>query len=480
MSDIGPYTQKIAAFAAAYRFEKLPVEAVQRAKEIVLDSVGAILLGSRPEYRGVWLLGDLARSNGGRGRCSVFGRDFKASLLDATLVNGTMGYAADAEGGSISRMHAAATFVPTALTVGEYLGASGKSVISAICLAYDVGPRVSDALDPGTPYPHSFHPSAVFGHFGAAAAAGHLLGLDESQFANALGLAGINAGGLTAWVDDASEDSRPFVIGVAAQAGTRAALLAEGGMGGPTRILDDAKYTVYEAFSGVMHPERLLQGLGKEFRITEAGGYKRYACCGHIHAGVDALLSILSEHGLDSNQVHGITHWVKPSQLKVIDSNPLKSHNAQYILSVAAVNGGLDPEDILVDRRCDPRVADLYSRASLLPEPELESVADSAPAVVEVRTRDGRTFTRRVDHPKGSRQQPFSADEMKENFVRWATRRVDLEQAQGIQELVVGLDELEDSGELARLLMVSDSTNALAGRNRPGNGATGGANEIRR
>ena len=456
MSEIGPYTQKIAAFAAAYRFEKLPAEAVQRAKEIVLDSLGAILLGSRPEYRGVWLLGDVARGNGGRGRCSVFGRNFKTSLLDAALVNGTMGYAADAEGGSISRMHAAAAFVPAALTVGEYLGASGRSVISAVCLAYDVGPRVSDALDPGTPYPHSFHPSAVFGHFGAAVAAGHLFGLDETQFANALGLAGINAGGLAAWVDDPTEDSRPFVIGVAAQAGTRAALLAEGGMGGPTRILDDAKYSIHEAFSGAIYPERLLDGLGEEFRITEAGGHKRYACCGHIHAGLDALLAVLREHGLESDQIHGITHWVKPSQLEVIDSNPLKSHNAQYILSVAAVNGGLDPEDILVDRRCDPRVADLYSRVSLLPEPELEGVADSAPAVVEVRTRDGRTFTRRVDYPKGSRQEPLSADEMKENFMRWATPRVDLEQARGILELVDGLDELEDSAELVRLLAVPD------------------------
>ena len=123
---------------------------------------------------------------------------------------------------------------------------------------------------------------------------------------------------------------------------------------------------------------------------------------------------------------------------------------------MAAVNGGLDPEDILVDRRCDPRIADLYGRTSLLPDPELESVADSAPAVVEVRTRDGRVYTRRVDYPKGSRQEPLSADEMKENFMRWSTPRVDLEQAQAILEMVDGLDKLEDSAELARLLTVSD------------------------
>jgi 2-methylcitrate dehydratase PrpD len=168
----GRYTRAIASYAGAFGVSDLTPDLVSRAKEIILDTVGAILLGSRPHYASVRILTDLAAGRSSADGSTVFGRDFKSHFLDALLANGTMGYAADAEGAGASRMHAAAVFVPTVLTTGEFVHASGPDAIAALCLAYDVACRVSDAADPGSPYPHSFHPSAVFGHFGAAAAAG--------------------------------------------------------------------------------------------------------------------------------------------------------------------------------------------------------------------------------------------------------------------------------------------------------------------
>lgn len=455
MSVVGPYTQKMAAFAASYCYEDLPPKIVAQAKEIVLDTIGAILLGSRPDYNSVWILGNQAHDDGGPAQCTIFGRDFKAPLLSAILANGTMGYAADAEGAGAARIHAAAVFVPTVLTVGEYAHASGKKLIAALALAYDVACRVSDAADPGTPYPHSFHPSAVFGHFGAAAAAGHFFDLDEMQWVNALGLAGINATGMIAWVDDPTEDSRGIVIGVAAQNGTRAALLAEKGMGGPVRILDDTKYSIYDAYSGAMHLERLTKGLGTEYRIMEADGYKPYPCCGDIHSGLDALLAIREKHGIRAEQIASITHWVKPLRHKVIDNNPLKSHNAQYILAVAATNGGIDPDDILIDRRSDPAIADLYGRTTLLPDPALSMVTDGAPAIVEVRLWDGRSFEERVNYRKGSNQNPLTAQELQEKFLCWATTRIQEKQARRIVALADRMEALQDVGELVALLSAS-------------------------
>ncbi len=452
MNVIGSYTQKMAAFAAGYRYEDLPAEAVALARKIVLDTIGAILLGSRPDYKSVWVLGDLAREEGGPAQCTVFGRDFKTPLLAASLANGTMGYSADAEGAGAARMHAAAVFVPTVLTVGEYTHASGKEMIAALALAYDVACRISDAADSGVPYVHSFHPSAVFGHFGAAAGAGYLFKLEEMQWVNALGLAGINATGMIAWLDDPTEDSRGFVIGVAAQSGTRAALLAKKGMGGPVRILDDTKYTIYDAYSDAMHLEKLTEGMGARFRILEAVDFKLYPCCGDIHSGLDALLSIREQHHLQADDIVSVTHWVRPLRHKVIDNNPLKSHNAQYIMAVAAVNGGIDPNDILTDRRSDARIAQLYSQTRLLPEPLLSEIPYGAPAIVEVRTRDGRTFKERVIDRKGTAQNPFTDEELREKFLRWATTRISEAQARRIIELTGCLEELEDVGELVGLL----------------------------
>src|SRR5581483_1909791 len=188
-------TTRLAQFAADYRYEQLPSAVVERAREIMLDTLGSILLGVGPEYSSVAHLVGLAHDHGGAARCTVIGHGFRTDLLSAALVNGTAGYAADIEGAGVSRQHASAVFVPAALTVGEAVGATGRQVVTALALAYDLASRISDAADPGTSYPHSFHPSAVFGHFGAAVAAGKLIGLDADGFERALGLAGLNATG---------------------------------------------------------------------------------------------------------------------------------------------------------------------------------------------------------------------------------------------------------------------------------------------
>jgi 2-methylcitrate dehydratase PrpD len=285
--------------------------------------------------------------------------------------------------------------------------------------------------------------------------AGHLLQLDERQWVNALGLAGINATGMVAWVDDPTEDSRGYVIGVAVQSGVRAALLAQMGMGGPIRILDDAKYSIYDAYSGGMHLDRLVDGLGQDYWLTRAYGAKVHPCCGDISSGVDALLAIRKRHKLQPDDIEAITHWVRPGREKIIDNNPLKSHNSQYILSVAAVRGKIAAGDILVDQRSDPRIAKLWRRAKLFPGPELADVQGATiPAIVEVVTRDGAHLRERVDSPKGFPGNPLSEGELLEKFIDWATTRISPEQAQRIITLVERLEDLEDSAELVAQLSV--------------------------
>jgi 2-methylcitrate dehydratase PrpD len=449
----GPYTRRLAEFAATHDDSELSAQAISNAKEIILDTAGAMLLGSAPGYKSYWLTGELARQTAGRPECTIVGRDFKASLLDAALVNGVAGYSADAEGGWIVGLHAAAVLVPAVLTVGEYAGATGQQMIAALGLGFEFMARVWRAANTGGHYPHAFHPSAVYGHFGAAAVAGHLLGLDEAQWVNALGLAGINATGMIAWVDDPSEDSRAYVIGVAVQSGVRAALLASMGMGGPLQILDDAKYSIYEAYTGGMNLDRLVEGLGEMYWMERAFGAKQHPCCGDITSGVDALLEIRAAHQLQAEDIEGITHWVRARRVKVIDNNPLKSHNSQYIMSVAAARGKIAPQDILVDQRAaDPQVARLWNNARLLPEPNLDAIEGGAPAIVEVVLRDGSRLQAQVDYPKGYAENPFSREELRSKFLDWATTRISREQAQRVIELVENLEMLDDAAELVRLL----------------------------
>jgi 2-methylcitrate dehydratase PrpD len=425
-AETGSLTAAMTAYAAEFGYDRLSPATVAEAKTIVLDTLGAILLGSAPQYTASWLTGELARQMGGRPECTVIGRSFKASCESAALANGTMGYAADVEGAGAARQHVPAVLVPTALVMGEREHADGRRFLAALALGYEVSCRVSEAARPPHSYPHSFHPSAVFGYFGSAAVSGHILGLDQEQFANAIGLAGSNASGLMTWVTDKTENSRPFVI--------------------------------YDAYAGEAHTERLLAGLGEDdLWISRNRGFKRHPCCGDIHTGIDGLLSILKDERLETADIAEIVHRVKADRFPVIDDNDLKSHNAQYIMAVTAVHRKVGRDDILVDQRADPRVAEVYRKVTLVPDAAMDPWTASSPAVVEVATTDGRRFTRRVDWPRGTRYNPMTQGELEAKFLDLSTTRLPRERAERLMELVYGLEDVEDVAAVAALLQCDDA-----------------------
>jgi 2-methylcitrate dehydratase PrpD len=464
---MGDYTRKIASYSADFAFDKIPSSAVRAAKLVVLDTLGAILAASPKRYPAVKLVGDLARAIGGHPECTILGRDFKTSVVNAALVLGTMGYAADIEGAGIARMHAPAVFVPAGLAMGEREDVTGEDFIASLVLAYDVAARVSEsARTTQHSYPHSFHPSAVFGTFGAAAVGGFDLELNAEEFVNAYGLAGLIASGLISWIYDPSENSRPFVIGTATQNGIMASMLAKLGFGGPQNVFDPATYNIYDAFSGEMHLDNLLQKLGEEFWIEKALQFKIYPCCGDIHSGIHGLLKIVKGNNLSPEDIQEIVHMVKEERKPIIDNNPLRSHNAQYMLAVAAVRRGIQWDDFLVDRRTDPTIRRIYESVKHLGSPELSNLP-GAPAIVEVRTKGGKTFREKVTpssdairHPGSASSKslslnvgdPITEKDLEDKFVKTSSPIIGLERAKEVAKAVHSLENLKSVRELVSLM----------------------------
>jgi 2-methylcitrate dehydratase PrpD len=451
------YTERLAEFSSSYTYSHLPPRTIQITKDVILDTLGALFAAWPDRHPVSRIIGDFARNMGGSPECTILGRDFKAPAASAALVNGTMGYAADIEGGGAARMHAAACFVPTALVMGERQSISGKEFMAALALAYDIAGRVSDAASTPHAYPHSFHPTAVFTTFGAAAITGLCLKLNPASFVNAYGLAGSVAGGLIAWVDDPTEHSRSYGVGVAARNGVTAGLLAEMGFGGPGGIFDPMKYNIYDAFSGSFQPESLDRGLGSEFYIENQDGFKQYPCCGDIHTGLDALLAILSEQNIQADEIAEICHLVKETRRPVIDNNPLKSHNAQYILSIAAVDRQIRWDDFLRDRRLEPAIGSIYQKTRLVGTAELEISPSAAPAIVEVRTADGRVFSKRAEYRKGHSENPLSKAELEAKFLKLAEPTVGEAQGREIISLVRNMEEVDDIRRLIGLMNTKTS-----------------------
>jgi 2-methylcitrate dehydratase PrpD len=452
-SDSTGTTERVARFAAELTIASLPAPVVDFTKLIVLDTVGAMLAASSPRYPAGQIIGEFARSQHQGADSTLIGTGDKVSAVGAALANGTLGYYCDIEAHHPEAvLHSAAAVVPTALAVGEREGRSGADFMAAVVAGADVGCRTSLAIKPTALYARGFHPSAVAGALGTAAAAGRLLSLSTEGMQRALGLAGTQAAGLLAWETDPTENSRPFNPGIAARNGATAALLAALDFGGPPDIYF-GKFDLFGAYAdddgGA--PERLTDGLGESFAIMEFA-IKFYPCCAFLHPGLDALFGILHEETIAADEVEQIVLRFPTSGVQLIDNNPLKSHCGQYILPIAVLDGEVRVDDILHDRRADPRVDALSRRTQVLADDALDEEFPMRYAtIVEIAATGGRRFSRRVDYALGCPENPATVDDVRAKFRRLAGTVAAPERVEAIIELVDRLEDVADVGELAAL-----------------------------
>ena len=447
-------TARFATLCAEFSHDSLPAATRQRSKLILLDTLGAMLSASRSSFHGTTTLASFVERECADGPCRVIGTSLRTSPTNAALMNGYLGYALDVEshhGPAVA--HAAAAVLPAVLAVGEQTHASGRELLEALILGIEVDCRVSLAIGPNDLYARGFHPTSVAGSFGAAAAAGHLLHLDTAGVAGAFGLAVSQAGGLLAWADDHTEESRPFNPALAARNGVTASQLAKLGFGAPPTIFDaTSKYHVFRAWAldGLGRPDALVQGFGDTFAIDELI-IKRHACCAFLHPGLDGLLAIMDDEGLTHEEIIGITMRYPRSGAPIIDHNELRSHRAQYILPLACVRGEVLFEDVIADRSSEPDVRRLTAVTTLIHDDELDrTYPEKYATIIEIATRDGRVHRRRVDYALGSPQNPMSDADIIAKFQRLAGQRFSAERIAQIEQVVLTLDERGTIDELMR------------------------------
>ena len=451
MSELS-VSSRLADRITRFRYRDLPPEVVAEAKLYLLDTLGAMLVASAPLYPASRIIMRFVRELGGVAESTLIGQGRKTSCVNAALANGTLGYYCDIEPHHVGAiLHGPAVIVPTCLAVGEKEHADGRRVLAAIVLGIEVATRVSYAFDPVALYNRGFHPSAVSGAFGAAAAAGHLFRLRPERQAIALGLAMQQACGLLAWANDPTEHSRPFNPGLAARNGTTAACLARLGFGGPPTPFE-GKYDAFTAFSGTAQPDALLAGWGQRFYLSEFA-YKRYSSCAFTHPGLDALLGLTADEKLRASDVDRIVLRFPKNGAHMIDGNPLKSHCAQYILPVGLVFGRVIIDDILFDRTRHPEVARLSSTMTLVHDPALDiNYPERYTSIVELYLKDGRMLSRRVEFAKGTRENPLTPDEVRGKYLRLTASVIPRARAEAIAAHVESIDRAPDLRRLGALL----------------------------
>jgi 2-methylcitrate dehydratase PrpD len=368
-------TNQVAKFVTTITYEDFPTKAVFAARHGIIDCIACALAGSKEDLTNI-LLGFAEETGGGRS-ATIIGKGAKTSAPMAALVNGAMGHALDYD--DITRPlkgHPSVVCLPPALAVGEAVGASGRDVMLAYMIAFEVGCALGSGMGVDYADDLGWHPTAPLGTLAAAAAASRLLGLNQEQTAMAISLAASNACGLR---ENFGTMTKPFHAGNASRGGVTAAMLVKRGYTASTTGLE-GRYGFMHAFSGG-RGENLnapLQGLGKKFFLEQPGvQIKKYPCCGSTHNPLDAYFLLRKEQPIDHKQVEAVEVCVDfDPPRSLIHSNPHTAlegkFSLQYCLAAALVDdtvGLAQFEDAMVMR---PEVRALIPKITMKRNPGQE------------------------------------------------------------------------------------------------------------
>lgn len=303
-------TDVLAGRAAALRFEDLSPAALAVAKQCLLDWLGVSIAGSGEPL--VRILLEERTDAGLAGVSAVVGRMERLALPAAVLVNGAMSHALDYDDvHKAMRGHPTVPVAPVALGLGAHLRASGRDVLTAFVAGFETECRVG-ALCGHDHYARGFHPTATIGTFGAAAAAGRLLGLDAARMAMALGIAGTQAAGLKSAF---GTHCKPLHAGHAAEAGLLAARLAARGFTANADILGDAQGFAKTQSSGFDRVAAEADPPGG-FHVTRTM-FKYHAACFLTHSSIEALKAVRDQYGIAPADVHEVELHVQAGHLKI-------------------------------------------------------------------------------------------------------------------------------------------------------------------
>jgi 2-methylcitrate dehydratase PrpD len=381
----------------------------------------------------------------------------RGSAAAAALANGVAAHILELDDiHKTSTVHGAAPIVSAALAVGEREHASGEQFLTAVAVGYEAAFRIGEAVNPS--HYRYWHPTGTVATFGAAAAAGSILGLDASQMLHALGTAGTQAAGLWEFNADGAM-SKHLHPGKAAMNGVIAADLARLGFTGASRILEGERGFIAAMSQSASHA-CLTAGLPAITKIRE-NGYKLHACCGHTHSAIDLAIALRPRARLstsaDAARVEAIdVETYGPGYEIVKEPRPRTPYQAKfsmaYCVAVALLEGRAGLEQFSAGRFdgrgvTPPALASIVERTHVAVAGDLTAKYPAAwPARVTVTLRDGTRLCDASDYPRGSPENPIDRRELEEKFTALVAPRFGPDAATRAVAFIDGLREAPDVG----------------------------------
>lgn len=444
------YLDRLADFVATTSLQDLNDSTILAAKNVVLDTLGAILAGSRlAENAG---FAQFALDSGRDGTATLLGHPGRVQPLFAAMVNATAGVSLELdEGTRLGGGHPSIHVTPAAIAVAEDLGASGKEVLESIIVGYETTSRIGT----GTRARTDIHSHGTWGTIGAAAATARLLGFDAGQTREAMNLA-MSMSPANTWT--------PCLEGATirnlypGRSNFQGILAAHLGRCGFTGVRDGPSDLYSNVLGEGFDPAMVVEGLGErgDFRI-EQNYFKLHACCLYNHPALDAVEAMLKRERFAASDISHILVVAPPMALTMNNPAPENMLAAKfsipYALAAAIVKGITDVAAFLPEQVADPEILGLAQRVEVVADPEMDLRRYDYPAAkVTVTLKDGRTLRENVTAHHGDAANPITHQELLNKFTALARDTLGEARTGQVIDVVSRLDELTDVRELTRLL----------------------------
>lgn len=452
----GDWLKTFSEFAADLTFDDLPAEVVARTKLVLLDSLGAIVAGqAEPECRA--LAERLERLNG-RGPVPAIGSSRRLVAADAAFLAGTAGTMLELdEGNQYARGHPAIHVIPAALIAAARMGASGRDLITAIALGYEIGARVGIA----SKLVVTMHPHGTWGTLGAALAVAKLHDADAATIATVVNIASTLGLATSRRTMLEGATVRNAYAGASNRFGLMAWELAASGFGGEA----DGVATIFGTVAATgFRPQAMVEDLGRRWEIAR-NYFKRHAACRYTHAALDALEEIKGKVGgrIDPKTVLGVevATYVWAAQLDDPDPKTMLAakFSLPFAIATSIVNGKADIAAFRDIARGDRATRALANRVTVEEDPAFTALLPGQrPARVVLRLSDNRSFTATAYTNRGDTEQPYSAADVQAKYGELTNPVLGARAAHRLAEAVDDLEGATQPGALLALACLPEDS----------------------
>jgi 2-methylcitrate dehydratase len=413
-------SRQIAEFAVNLKYNDLPENVINEVKRFLYDSIGCAFGGYHT--KDVKILRNIYKNIGGKKESTLLGYGDKLPAVNSTLVNSLMIRALDFNDiyWKEDPSHPS-DLIPASLSVGELTNSSMKEVITAIVLAYEFEQRLCEFALPGVRERKWHH--ATLTQFVSPVVAGKLLKLNVDQMVNAIGINGSHNHTIGCPTAGRLTMMKNTVDPMAVQSGVFAALMAKNGYTG-TEAVFDGKEGLMDVFGPAWNTSKLLDGLGKTYKILECG-MKAFPTEALTHTHITATLKAVNKNNINYDQIDSVTVTTIARACDILfdphkyrpESRETADHSLPYCIATALVDKKITTDSFSEKKMKDPRVWEVIDKIKGEASIEFEKMFPAKqPSKVVIKTNDGNAYSEYLEYPKGDPREPMTIEDLENKF----------------------------------------------------------------